>query len=189
VLSNERAHVDVVTDLQLSADWSDFITSSKDKTARIHDAKTLTALRTFSTEMPLNSAALTPNVPYVRFPSPSAPCKVCSTWGEKVLLGGGQEVMSVTTTSLRQGKFEARFWHCVFEEEVGRAKGHFGSLNTYVDKRFSLPSPRLIVENQNRCTPCRDGLRLGGEDCFVRLHYFDESYFKARPYGNSEILN
>jgi hypothetical protein len=50
----------------------------------------------------------------------------------QVLLGGGQEAMSVTTTSLRQGKFEARFWHRVFEEEVGRVKGHFGPLNTYV---------------------------------------------------------
>jgi WD40 repeat protein len=66
VLSNERAHMDVVTDLQLSADRSYFITSSKDKTARIHDAKTLTVLKTFQTETPLNSAALAPNMPYVR---------------------------------------------------------------------------------------------------------------------------
>ena len=48
----------------------------------------------------------------------------------KVLLGGGQDAMSVTTTSLRQGKFETRFWHKVFEEEVGRVKGHFGPINT-----------------------------------------------------------
>jgi len=40
--------------------------------------------------------------------------------------------MSVTMTSLRQGNFEARFWHRIFEEEVGRVKGHFGPLNTYV---------------------------------------------------------
>ena len=66
VLSNERAHMDVVTDLQMSADRSYFITSSKDKTARIHDTKTLTVLKTFQTETPLNSAALAPNMPYVR---------------------------------------------------------------------------------------------------------------------------
>ena len=71
VLSNERAHMDVVTDLQLSPDRSYFITSSKDKTARIHDAKTLTVLKTFPTETPLNSAALAPNMPYVR-PPPSS---------------------------------------------------------------------------------------------------------------------
>ena len=48
--------------------------------------------------------------------------------------------MSVTTTSLRQGKFEARFWHRIFEEEVGRVKGHFGPLNTYV-----LCTPRMLL--------------------------------------------
>lgn len=40
--------------------------------------------------------------------------------------------MSVTTTSLRQGKFETRFWHKIFEDEVGRVKGHFGPVNTFV---------------------------------------------------------
>lgn len=33
--SNERAHGDVVTDLQMSKDWSYCITSSKDKAARV----------------------------------------------------------------------------------------------------------------------------------------------------------
>lgn len=35
VLNNERAHMDNITDLQLSPDKSYFITSSKDKTARV----------------------------------------------------------------------------------------------------------------------------------------------------------
>ena len=70
-------------------------------------------LKTYVTETPLNSAAIAPFKPYV-------------------LLGGGQDAMSVTTTSARQGKFETRFWHKIFEEEVGRVKGHFGPLNTYV---------------------------------------------------------
>jgi WD40 repeat protein len=34
-LNNERAHMDTVTDLQLSPDRSYFVTSSKDKTARV----------------------------------------------------------------------------------------------------------------------------------------------------------
>lgn len=86
VLNNERAHMDTVTDMQLSPDRTYFITSSKDKTARvcsilccpviglftspflsqIHDTKTLTVLKTFSTETPLNSASLAPKLPYVR---------------------------------------------------------------------------------------------------------------------------
>lgn len=32
--------------------------------------------------------------------------------------------MNVTTTSQRAGKFESRFFHKLFEEEVGRVKGH-----------------------------------------------------------------
>jgi translation initiation factor 3 subunit I len=77
----------------------------------MHETKTLRVLKTFTTETPLNSAAIAAGAPYV-------------------LIGGGQEAMNVTTTSLRQGKFETRFWHKVLEEEVGRVKGHFGPINT-----------------------------------------------------------
>ena len=38
--------------------------------------------------------------------------------------------MDVTTTSTRIGKFDARFYHLVFEEECGRIKGHFGPINS-----------------------------------------------------------
>ncbi|KAJ3986863.1 WD40 repeat-like protein [Lentinula detonsa] len=148
--SNERAHSDVVTDLQMSPDKTYCITSSKDKSARIHDTKTLDVIKTFTTETPLNSAAIAPNKPYV-------------------LLGGGQEAMSVTTTSLRQGKFETRFWHKVFEEEVGRVKGHFGPINT------------IAVH------PKGNSYASGGEDGFIRVHHFDESYFKTQPYGDLQI--
>lgn len=48
----------------------------------------------------------------------------------KVVLGGGQEAMDVTTTSTRIGKFDARFYHLVFEEEFARVKGHFGPINS-----------------------------------------------------------
>lgn len=37
--------------------------------------------------------------------------------------------MSVTTTSSSVGKFEARFFHMIYEEEFGRVKGHFGPIN------------------------------------------------------------
>jgi len=150
--SKERSHGDVVTDMQLSKDRTYLITSSKDKSARIHDAKNLMPIKTFTTETPLNSAALAPNRPYV-------------------LLGGGQEAMNVTTTSLRQGKFETRFWHKVFEEEVGRVKGHFGPINT------------IAVH------PEGTSYASGGEDGFVRVHHFDDSYFKAKPYGDLEIID
>ena len=46
------------------------------------------------------------------------------------MVGGGQDAMSVTTTHGKAGKFDARFYHTVFEEELGRVKGHFGPINT-----------------------------------------------------------
>lgn len=29
----------------------------------------------------------------------------------------------------------------------------------------------------------------GGEDGFVRVHHFDDSYFKAKPYGDLDIAD
>lgn len=52
--------------------------------------------------------------------------------------------MDVTTTSTRQGKFEARFYHKVFEEEIGRVRGHFGPLST-IPRHFV--APKMILTN------------------------------------------
>lgn len=64
-------------------------------------------MKTYVADTPLNSASITPKKDFV-------------------ILGGGQAAMDVTTTSTRQGKFEARFYHKIFEEEIGRVRGHFG---------------------------------------------------------------
>ncbi|KAG9615918.1 putative eukaryotic translation initiation factor 3 subunit I, partial [Aureobasidium melanogenum] len=82
----------MITDLQWSADRTYFITASKDKSAKLMDAKTLEVMKTYVADTPLNSAAITPVKDYV-------------------IVGGGQAAMDVTTTSARQGKFEARFYH------------------------------------------------------------------------------
>jgi hypothetical protein len=71
----------------------------------------------------------------------ACPCLTHATF--QVLLGGGQDAMNVTTTSLRQGKFETRFWHKVFEEEVGRVKGHFGPINTLAASFFFFYAARV----------------------------------------------
>ena len=47
-----------------------------------------------------------------------------------MVLGGGQEAREVTTTTTKAGKFDARFYHLVFEEEIGWVKGHFGPINS-----------------------------------------------------------
>ncbi|KAK3113214.1 translation initiation factor eIF3 subunit [Teratosphaeriaceae sp. CCFEE 6253] len=143
LIKEEFPHDDgmAVTDLQWSADRTYFITASKDKTAKLIDSTTLEVLKTYVADTPLNSAAITPE--------PT----------NYVILGGGQAAMDVTTTSARQGKFEARFYHKIFEEEIGRVRGHFGPLN-YV-----------AVSPDGKCY-CS-----GGEDGYVRVHHFDPPYY------------
>ncbi|KUJ11922.1 putative eukaryotic translation initiation factor 3 subunit I [Mollisia scopiformis] len=141
-LDNTQVHeVDtVITDLQWSSDRTYFITAGKDKTAKLVNARDLEVMKTYVADTPLNSASITPKKDFV-------------------ILGGGQAAMDVTTTSTRQGKFEARFYHKIFEEEIGRVRGHFGPLNT------------VAVD------PTGKGYASGGEDGYVRVHQFDKAYF------------
>ena len=55
---------------------------------------------------------------------------IFSPRAQHVVIGGGQDARDVTTTSTKDGKFEARFFHLLMEEEFGRIKGHFGPINT-----------------------------------------------------------
>jgi translation initiation factor 3 subunit I len=129
-----------INDLQFSPDRTYFITAGKDKSAKIISSRDLSILKTFVADTPLNTASITPKKDFV-------------------ILGGGQAAMDVTTTSARQGKFEARFYHKIFEDEIGRVRGHFGPLNT------------IAVHPQGVA------YASGGEDGYVRMHSFDKSYF------------
>lgn len=145
-----------IVDLQWSPDRTYFITACKDKTAKacfstsvkstqtnnnqLIAARDLDVLKTYTSDTPLNSATITPKKDFV-------------------ILGGGQAAMDVTRTSARQGKFEARFYHKIFEDEIGRVRGHFGPLNT------------VAVD------PTGKSYASGGEDGYVRVHHFDKGYF------------
>ncbi|KAK3682138.1 WD40-repeat-containing domain protein [Podospora appendiculata] len=129
-----------ITDLQWAPDRTYFITASKDKTAKLITADDLRVLKTYVSDTPLNSATITPKKDFV-------------------VLGGGQAAMDVTRTSARQGKFEARFYHKIFEDEIGRVRGHFGPLN-YV-----------------AADPTGKGYASGSEDGYVRVHQFDKGYY------------
>lgn len=131
-----------ITDIQFALeDKSYFITSSKDRCAVLIDVDTFKILKVYKADAPMNSAAITAVKDFV-------------------ILGGGQEARNVTTTAESQGKFEARFYHKIFEDEIGRVKGHFGPLNT------------VAVH------PDGTGYSSGGEDGFIRVHAFDKSYFE-----------
>lgn len=53
-------HVGSINDMQMSKDGTMFITASKDKTAKLFDTDSLACLKTYKTERPVNSAAISP---------------------------------------------------------------------------------------------------------------------------------
>lgn len=131
----------LISDVQLSKDHTMFIAASKDTTAKLFDSEKLDLIKTYLTDRPVNSAAVSP-------------------LRDHVVLGGGQEAMEVTTTTTKAGKFDARFYHLVFEEEIGRVKGHFGPINSLAFH------------------PDGKSYSSGGEDGYVRVHSFDPAYFE-----------
>jgi len=140
MIASTKDHTASIIDIQMNKDSSFFVTASKDNTAKLFDAENLFCLKTYKTERPVNSAAISPIY-------------------DHVVLGGGQDAMDVTTTSTRIGKFDSRFFHLVFEEEFGRVKGHFGPINSVAFH----PDGRSYSS--------------GGEDGYIRVHTFDNSYF------------
>jgi len=110
-LQSVKEHTAPITDMQFSKEAEQFITSSTDQSARLMDTRDLRHLKTYQTDRPVNSAAVSPLF-------------------DHVLLGGGQDASKVTTTADREGKFEARLYHKIYTSELGRIKGHFGPINT-----------------------------------------------------------
>uniref|UniRef100_A0A0C9QNK3 Eukaryotic translation initiation factor 3 subunit I n=1 Tax=Wollemia nobilis TaxID=56998 RepID=A0A0C9QNK3_9CONI len=139
----ETGHTKGITSMAKSADGSFFLTGSSDKSAKLWDIRTLTLIKTYVTERPVNAVAISPLL-------------------EHVVIGGGQRAAEVTTTDRRAGKFEAKFFHMILEEEIGGVKGHFGPINALA---FN-PDGRSFAS--------------GGEDGYVRLHHFDQDYFHIK---------
>ena len=103
-------HSKRINSLQWNLKKTLLITGSADQKSKLLDPVTWEVLKTYETEVPVNSAAISPIK-------------------EHVLVAGGQEAMNVTTTSSKVGKFETKFFHMVFGDEFGSVKGHFGPVN------------------------------------------------------------
>lgn len=138
-----EAHERPIGDLKISKDGTCFITASQDKFAKLWDIDTLECLKEYNTERPVNACDISPLM-------------------DHVLVGGGQEASQVTLTGSRAGKFESKFYHKIFCDELGAVKGHFGPVNAVAYH----PDGRSFAS--------------GGEDGYVRVHHMDADYFALK---------
>ena len=134
-----RTHTDRVNQISFNKDKTLMITASRDGTAKVLDPVTLEIIREIKTERPVNGAVISPTHPHI-------------------ILGGGQDAQTVTTTSSNQSQFCSRFYHLVYGEEFGRCKGHFGPINAIAIHPFG----------KSYVTASEDG--------FIRLMPFEASY-------------
>jgi len=88
-----------------------FVTASKDCTAKLVDADTLQVLKTYSSDKPVQ-------------------CAVISPYLDHILLAGGEDSQNVTVSRDDISQFRVRFYHKIYENEIGSVIGHFGTVNT-----------------------------------------------------------
>ena len=138
-LLEEPIHDKAINRISFNKEKTLLYTASADCKAKMVDVATLEVLNTYETDRPVNAIVQHPTK-------------------DHVILGGGQEAMSVTTTSGRVGKFEARFFESIYNQEFGRVKGHFGPINA-------------LAVNPDGSSYCS-----GAEDGYIRLHHFDQDY-------------
>jgi translation initiation factor 3 subunit I len=136
------AHEKAIHNMSFSKDMSHFITCSLDHTAKLWDTETGNLLKTYQSDAPINAAAISP-------------------MRNHIILGGGQDAGSVTTTDARMGKFEIKWFHKIYQDELGAVKGHFGPINAL---DFSY-----------------DGMSFasGAEDGYARIHHLPSGYVEV----------
>ncbi len=143
VVKEIAAHDNKIQCLSYNLQQTFLLSASTDHTCKMWDLETWDCVKTFKSDRPLNACVFSPTK-------------------EHVLLGGGQDAMSVTTTAGRQGRFETQFYHLAYEEEFGRVKGHFGPINA------------LAI------SPLGKSYCSGAEDGYIRLHHFDADYLDMK---------
>ncbi|TYH84808.1 hypothetical protein ES332_D02G221000v1 [Gossypium tomentosum] len=75
----ESGHKKTITSLTKSADCSHFLTGSLDKSSKLWDTRTLTLIKTYVTERPVNAVAMSPLLDHVRSTVLSYVYMVCAT--------------------------------------------------------------------------------------------------------------
>ena len=171
----DAAHMASVKRGHFSQDYRLFVSAGEDMRVKIWNPVTWTEIATFVSDRIINDAALHPlyrggQVDKSKLPAAlskgSETEQFVAVMKQHLIAGGGQKASEVTTTGAQEGRFEALVFHFVQGEELGRVRGHFGPINSIA------------------WHPSGTGYVSGGEDGYVRLHRFDDSYFTDSYWGD-----
>lgn len=144
-----KAHDKQINNISFNKERTLLLTASADNLSKLYDVKDMNMLKLYETDRPVNGCAISP-------------------LKDHVFIGGGQDAMSVTTTSTRSGKFETHIIHMIYEQVLGSVKGHFGPINC------------IAIHPDGR------SFASGGEDGYIRLHFLDPEYFEKYPDSTAE---
>ncbi|CBH17960.1 eukaryotic translation initiation factor 3 subunit 2, putative [Trypanosoma equiperdum] len=105
-----KPHEETINRISFDSNYYTLITASKDKTARLLDSRDLSVVQTYTSDVPVNDASISPR-------------------GDHVIIGGGMDAQDVTTQG-GQTTFEVKFYHKVHEKQLGQVRCHFGTINS-----------------------------------------------------------
>ena len=140
-MDTKSVHDRTIYSFSFDSDHATIITASDDTTAKLFDLRTLEHLKTYQSNVPVRAAAVSPTM-------------------DHIILAGGQAAKDVTVTSMDNTQFSVRFYHKIFEQEIGAIKGHFGPVHS------------LAWTPDGKC------FASASEDGFLRLHNMDRNYFQ-----------
>lgn len=109
-IAKQKHHRSDVNKISLSYDKTMLISASSDNTGVLMETKTLEQVKRYQSTEALNTAAISPHKYHIA-------------------LGGGVPATSVTTTMKKDSTFDIHFHHMIFEDELGKVKGHFGPVH------------------------------------------------------------
>jgi len=150
-----KVHKDLILDMDISSMHEVILTSSKDHSINVLNAKTMEVINSYEPKNPVR------NINACRI-SPLFSLGSGEDDGYKFhcAFAGGQESRDVTTTTSREGGFEILLYNMMFGEEYGAIHAHFGPVNTLA---FS-PNGKLLAS--------------GSEDASIKVHKLDDDYYQ-----------
>jgi len=150
VIKAESIHRKEIFTINFSPDFTMLFTCSRDGICKLINPETFDVIQEFNFTFPCRNAAISPLYladAHQKF---------------HVLLCGGQDAKDVTTTGQQKGGFEMKLFNIIYNDELARIAGHFGTVHSIAFH------------------PDGQSFASGAEDGYVHYHRMLPEYFTKR---------